>query len=288
VPVRSKGDQDFGSFVLCSNGGGGFNEREAALARVIAAQAAFALERMHETERLQQLIEAGRETARLKDEFVAMVMHELRSPLTAIVGATHILSSGQCDDFERIVGMIERNARAQNRLVDDLVHLAQVDMGKVDLQITKFDLVTILAQTVEEIRLTPSAEHTAILEDFPQHLPVRGDPQRLRQVFWNLFSNALRFTFNGEIRVRAVLDAGFAKVTVRDNGPGIAEDELPYLFDRFRQGHSLGLKWHVGLGVGLAIVKEFVSMHGGTVAAESGGLGKGATFTVRLPIHSEQ
>jgi signal transduction histidine kinase len=230
------------------------------------------------------------EAARMKDIFFATLSHELRTPLTAIVGWVHILKEGQTDPalIQRAVETIERNLNVQNTLIADLLDVSRIVSGKLDLEKVPLDLPALVRASVDSARPTASANGVALeVEVAPVSAPILGDPVRLQQVVTNLLTNSLKFTPRaGHVRVRLEETSGKALLTVADSGSGIAADALPFVFERFRQASIADTKAG-GLGLGLAIVKHIVDMHEGTVHAASPGLGKGATFTVTLPLHRE-
>jgi signal transduction histidine kinase len=223
-----------------------------------------------------------------KDDFLAMLSHELRSPLSAIVGWTQVFRArkGEPEMVERALQTIERNARLQTRLVDDLLDVSRIVGGGLRLDLVRVELVPLLESVIDATRPDAAEKGIQLTSRLdPWTEAVRGDQARLDQVFWNLLSNAIKFTPTGG-RVEVVLTGGGgqAQVTVTDTGQGIRPDFLPYVFDRFRQGDTGPSRSHGGLGLGLAIVHHIVTLHGGTVVAESRGEGLGARFTVTLPI----
>jgi signal transduction histidine kinase len=276
VPVFL-GAEAVGQFMLHFDSPRGFTELDLSLMETIAALTAFSLSRVRERHEL-------RDAVRLKGESVAMAVHELRAPLTAIIGAAFLLRSDHREEHERAIEMIDRNARAQEQFIADLLNLSQLDAGKVELRLAVMDLVPIVEQVIEEIRPMAAAAAISVVTRLERPIMVRGDAQRLWQIFWNLLSNSVRFVASkGEIHVIATVEEGLAKVCVSDDGCGIHKERLPHIFERFEKAHDPRLQTYDGFGLGLAVVKEFVSMLGGTVTAESDGPGKGAAFTVRLP-----
>ena len=229
---------------------------------------------------------------RLKDEFLATLSHELRSPLNAIVGWTQVLQRRSAegsvpdDELSEALAVIERNARLQTQLIADLLDVSRITSGKMRLDIVLLDPVAPLEAAIEGVRPAAEARQIALELDLDRLAgPILGDPARLQQVFWNLLSNAVKFTpRDGEVRVRLRRVGSHVEVAVSDSGCGIQPDFVPFVFDRFRQEHSSTDRNHGGLGLGLAIVRHLVEMHGGTVAAASEGEGRGATFTVHLPV----
>jgi PAS domain S-box-containing protein len=228
------------------------------------------------------------EANRMKDEFLSTVSHELRTPLNAILGWAWLLKSGGLDDegIARAVTAVERTAKAQGQIIDDLLDVSSIITGKLRLQVRRIDLGEVIHAAVEAMRPAVDAKEIC-LDCIPaaEALPISGDPGRLQQVIWNLLANAVKFTPpRGRIEVRLERAGSQAEIRVRDNGIGIRADFIDYVFDRFRQADSSTTRRHGGLGLGLAIVRHLVELHGGTVQAESDGEGTGATFTVRLPI----
>jgi signal transduction histidine kinase len=224
---------------------------------------------------------------RAKDEFLAVVSHELRTPLTPIITWTRMLRDGGITGpaTERALEVIERNARAQAQLVDDLLDVSRIVAGKVRLDVQQIDLRPLLDAAVEATHAAADAKDIRMqLVVDPRGGAVWGDAQRLQQVFWNLLANAIKFTPKGG-RVQVTLQRvnSHVEVAVSDTGQGIRRDFLPYVFDRFRQADSTTTRAHGGLGLGLAIVRHIVELHGGRVRVDSGGEGQGATFTVELP-----
>jgi len=226
--------------------------------------------------------------SRSKDEFVALMSHELRTPLNAIYGWVRLLRTGKLDPqrHEHALEVIERNTRAQTQLIEDLLDMSRIVTGKLRLEMRSVDLVTVLQSAVEGLRPAAVAREIEVVLDLqPCVGPVSGDPDRLRQIVLNLLTNSLKFTSKGgHVQVTLEPDGpSTAVIRVADNGGGITPELLPHIFERFRQGSSAPTRKHGGLGIGLALVRHLVEMHGGTVTAASEGDGKGATFTVRLP-----
>src|SRR5581483_4888976 len=239
--------------------------------------------------KLEQAARAEAERAnRLKDEFLATVSHELRTPLNAMLGWVSLVRDGRLsgDDVARALETVERNARSQKKLIDDLLDVSGIISGKLRLDIRVTELTPLVEAAIESVRPAADARGVQIrtsFEDVPE--TVQGDPNRLQQVVWNLLSNAIKFTPGGgrvEVRVRQV--DGHVEIAVGDTGAGIPPEFLPYVFDRFRQADGSSTRKHGGLGLGLAIVRHLVELHGGTVRAESAGQGQGATFTLKLPV----
>jgi PAS domain S-box-containing protein len=229
------------------------------------------------------------EANRLKDDFLAVVSHELRTPLNAIMGWASLLQMRRLDEqTARAIETIERNAQTQNQLIGDLLDVSRIVSGQMRLNIRPFELGSVIEAAIEVIR--PSADAKSILVQTlldPAAGRVAGDPDRLQQIFWNLLSNAVKFTPNGgRIQIRSQQINSHVEVVVSDTGRGIEPKLLPFVFDRFRQGDGSTTREYSGLGLGLAIVRHLVELHGGVVHASSGGEGKGAEFTVQLPTRS--
>jgi PAS domain S-box-containing protein len=237
---------------------------------------------------LRQQAEELSRANRLKDEFLATVSHELRTPLNAMLGWATILRSKQLDQatMNRALETIERNARAQNQLINDLLDVSRIITGKLRLNVSPVVLVSVIETAIDSIRPAAEAKNIRIqsLLD-PAAGPISGDPDRLQQVFWNLLSNAVKFTpKGGRIQIRLERINSHVEVTVSDTGQGISPEFLPYVFERLQQADSTTTRVHGGLGLGLAIVRHLVELHGGSVQAASAGEGKGASFMVNLPI----
>ncbi|HEY9286322.1 MAG TPA: ATP-binding protein [Pyrinomonadaceae bacterium] len=228
------------------------------------------------------------EASRLKDEFLATVSHELRTPLTAIIGWSRMLCDGNCDEdyARRAVETIYRNAKAQAQLVEDILDVSRVITGKLRISARPASLAPVIQTAVESLRPSIEAKSIRLRMRFDfEPRPTHADPDRLRQVVWNLLSNAVKFTpEGGEVTVELESADAETRIVVSDTGKGIAPEFLPYVFDRFRQADGSTTRAHGGLGLGLAIVRHIVELHGGAVEVRSGGEGRGATFTVRLPL----
>ena len=233
-----------------------------------------------------------REANRMKDEFLATLSHELRTPLTAVLGWVHLLRSRKLDAAmqNRAVEVIDRNAKAQAQLIADILDVSRIVTGKFRLEPRAVDLAPAILAAMDGVR--PAAEAKRIhlgVEVDPDVGFLIADPDRIQQVVWNLLSNAIKFTHEGgSVRLAVSRQGGQVEITVADNGVGIPPDLLPRIFERFSQGDSSSTRAHGGLGIGLAIVRHIVELHGGTVAAASGGDVKGSQFTVRLPLRAAE
>ncbi|HKR14521.1 MAG TPA: ATP-binding protein [Pyrinomonadaceae bacterium] len=252
-------------------------------------------ERKRSEEKLEQLVvleqkaRASAELAnRVKDEFLAMLSHELRTPLNAIVGWTNLLKSGKLDESDRARGIdvIDRNATAQRAIIDELLDVSRIITGKLKLESKPIDPAAVVDAAIDAIRPAALVKDVEIVTAIERKCGlVVGEAVRLQQVIWNLLSNALKFTpKGGRITVQLQLAGRSFEISIGDTGEGISPDFLPYIFDRFSQADTSSRRRHGGLGVGLSIVRSLVELHGGEVSATSDGPGKGATFTIRLPI----
>jgi PAS domain S-box-containing protein len=225
---------------------------------------------------------------RAKDEFLGIVSHELRTPLNAILGWARLLQSATISEEKkaRAADTIERNAKAQAQLIEDLLDVSRIISGKFSIEARVVDLATVVEHALDVVRPSAVAKNIALdLCIDPNLERITGDPQRLQQVVCNLLTNAVRFTpQGGTVQIMAKTQAPWVELTVTDTGEGIDPAFLPHVFDRFRQADSTAARKHGGLGIGLAIARSLVELHGGTVKAASKGAGTGATFTVRLPI----
>jgi PAS domain S-box-containing protein len=236
----------------------------------------------------ERLYKQAEESSRLKEEFLATISHELRTPLSAILGWTRMLRLGQIssEDQVRALETIERNARAQAQLIDDLLDVSRIVTGKLRMDVQPADPTSFIDAAVEAVRPAADARGVRVqkvMDTGPVSIP--GDPVRLQQVVWNLLSNAIKFTpRGGRVQVRSERVNSHLEIIVSDTGQGISADFLPHVFDRFRQADQKTSRQHGGMGLGLSIVRHLVELHGGTVRAASEGIGQGATFTVMLPI----
>ena len=247
-----------------------------------------------EEERAQLLVreQAARAEAeqanRTKDEFLATLSHELRTPLSAILGWSHLVRTGKLDEpqMSRAFETIERNARSQSQLIDDLLDVSRIITGKLQIEARQVDLCAVIEAAVDAVRPAIEAkdiEFETVLDR--EACSVCGEANRLQQIFWNLFSNAIKFTpAGGRVSVELKRDGERVRVSVSDSGIGITPEFLPYIFDRFRQADGSTTRVHGGLGLGLSIVQHLVQVHGGTIAVESEGRDQGATFIVSLPF----
>lgn len=244
-----------------------------------------------ERERLLERERAARTEAeqanRIKDEFLAILSHELRTPLNPILGWTKLLQTRKFDEAERAraLEIIERNVRLQMQLIDDLLDMARILRGKLSLRLTPVHLSSVVEAAIETVRMSAKVKSISLRVRLSDVGQVFGDIARLQQIVWNLLSNAIKFTPDGgraDVHLERIGDR--AELTVRDTGKGISPEFLPHIFESFRQENASISRHHGGLGLGLAIVRQLVEAHGGSIAAESNGAGSGTTFTVRLPL----
>ncbi|HEX7313812.1 MAG TPA: PAS domain S-box protein [Pyrinomonadaceae bacterium] len=260
-----------------------YGAEDLAFAEDLARRASLAVENA-------RLYRQAQEANRIKDEFLATLSHELRTPLTAILGWASMLAAGTLNEREeaRAVAAIERNARAQRQIVEDVLDVSRIITGKLRLEMKPVELRALVQDAVESVR--PAAEAKGVYLSTllaPDAGEVTADPDRLQQVMWNLLTNAVKFTpAGGRVEVELRREGARAALRVGDTGEGIAPEFLPHVFDRFRQADMGTTRQHGGLGLGLAIVRHLVELHGGEVTAESDGRGLGSTFTLRLPLRA--
>ena len=234
-----------------------------------------------------RLYQAAQQASRAKDEFLAVVSHELRTPLTSIIGWSRILSTSPLDEARRAkaIAVIDRNARAQAQLIEDVLDLSRIVAGRLTLDRVRTEPLRFIEAAVEACRPVAAAKQVGLDVQLPAELPViTADPKRLEQVVWNLLSNALKFTpAGGRVVLSAAARGDEVEISVADTGEGIATQYLPFVFERFSQADASVTRQHGGLGLGLAICRNLVELHGGRIWAQSEGVGLGATFTVRVP-----
>jgi signal transduction histidine kinase/ActR/RegA family two-component response regulator len=287
APVRSRLAQLLGGLFFGHPDAGVFRERDERLVAGLAAHAAIALDNAHLYREAQEARRTAEAASRVKDEFLATLSHELRTPLNAIVGWAHLLKRGQLtpDEVRGAIDTIIRNATAQSQIVEELLDVSRIVTGKLQLDLRPVDIGMVVKASVGTV--TPAANakdiRLQLIQD-PAGSYVMGDPERLQQVFWNVLSNAIKFTpKQGRVRVSVQSVDSSVEVTVVDTGLGIEAEFLPMIFDRFTQRDSSSTRSARGLGVGLAITRQLVELHGGTIEAQSPGAGQGSSFTVRLP-----
>lgn len=302
VPVTAASGEAIGTMFFGHPEPGVFTERTERIVRGIAAQAAVALDNTRLYEAAQQaaeerkvLLESEREaraeaerSSQMKDEFLATLSHELRTPLSAILGWAQVLRRGGKDEADRQRGLqtIERNARAQAQLIEDLLDMSRITSGKVLLDIQNLSPAGFLDAAIETVRPAADAKNIRLEKHYDADPgTIAGDPARLQQVVWNLLSNAIKFTpRDGQVTVELARRGDSVVITVRDTGTGIKPEFITHVFERFRQADASMTRRHGGLGLGLSIVKHLIEQHGGTVRAESAGEGLGSSFSIELPL----
>jgi PAS domain S-box-containing protein len=281
APVKARSGEVFGALLFGHSQPGVFTPQHERLIVGIAAWASLALENA-------RLYVRAQDASRLKDEFLATLSHELRTPLNAILGYARMIRAGLVagEKQTRAVETIERNATSLTQIVEDVLDVSRIISGKVRLNVLPVDLPLVVRDALEATMPAANAKGVrveAILD--PRAAPVSGDPDRLQQVVWNLVANAVKFTGrDGKVEVRLERVETHVEIVVTDTGIGISPAFLPHVFERFRQADSSMTRERGGLGLGLAIARHFVEMHGGTIEASSGGEGKGATFRIELPL----
>jgi len=302
VPVTARSGELLGTMFFGHPEPGVFTERSERIVSGIAAQAAIAVDNIRLVEAASRaaeerkvLLENEREaraeaerTSQMKDEFLATLSHELRTPLSAILGWSQVLRRGSRDgaDLQRGLSTIERNARAQAQLIEDLLDMSRITSGKVLLDMQAVAPASFIDAAIETVRPAADAKGIRIERHYRGETPaVAGDPGRLQQVIWNLLSNAIKFTpRDGLVTIEVGRHEEYVAIAIRDNGAGIGPEFITHVFERFRQADASMTRSHGGLGLGLSIVKHLVEQHGGTVRAESAGIGQGASFTIELPV----
>lgn len=302
VPVVSRSGEVLGGLFFGHPDANVFTERDEIVVAGLASQAAVAMDnaRLYEASKRaraeaersasenERLYRQAEESNRLKDEFLATISHELRTPLSAILGWARMLRMGQLSEENSVKALetIERNARAQAQLVDDLLDVSRIITGKLRMDVQPADPNTFIDAAVEAVRPAAEAKGVRVQKVMDTGaIAIPGDPVRLQQVVWNLLSNAIKFTpRGGRVQIRSQRVNSHLEIVVTDTGQGIAADFLPHVFDRFRQADQRTSRQHGGMGLGLAIVRHLVELHGGSVRANSEGEGHGSTFTVMLPI----
>jgi PAS domain S-box-containing protein len=265
-----------------------YRDEHATAMRMAANLTAVAIENVRLLERESTARADAEESNRLKDEFLATVSHELRTPLTAILGWSRMLEGGglQDDVAARAIETIKRNAKAQAQIIDDILDVSRIITGKLYLELHPVEIGPVLEAAINVVRPTAEAKGIQIEVSFdPEPAAVPGDSNRLQQVFWNLLANAIKFTpSGGKVSVQLRQVNSQVEIEIADTGQGIATEFLPFVFDRFRQADSTSTRQHGGLGLGLAIARHLIEIHGGAIEARSRGAGFGATFTVKLPL----
>jgi signal transduction histidine kinase/CheY-like chemotaxis protein len=229
---------------------------------------------------------------RLKDDFLATVSHELRTPLNAMLGWVTLLKTGNLDAeaAERALTVIERNARSQAQIIEDLLDVSRIITGRLTLNVQSFNIVQLIETVIQSIQPSVAAKNITVTPHISEDVGlISADSARIQQILWNLLTNAVKFTPNdGQIEISARREDAMLSISVKDTGKGIAPAFLPFVFDRFRQAESSTTRRFGGLGLGLAIVRHLVELHGGTVSVESRGEGQGAIFTIKIPLVQPQ
>jgi signal transduction histidine kinase len=237
-------------------------------------------------EREKQARQEAEKANRLKDQFLATLSHELRTPINVILGYLQILLSERTQNPRRALEIVHRNAQQQARLIEDVLDVSRMTNGTFQIELTEVLAVRVLREAIESLQPAIVEKKLRLeLGAAVDEVVIMADPDRLRQVFWNILSNAIKFTpAGGRIDVRAAQVGTELEISVRDTGRGIPDEFLPYVFDMFRQADPSPTREVSGMGLGLNLVKRFVEMQGGTVAADSRGVGHGATFICRFPV----
>lgn len=291
VPVISRSGDVLGALFFGHREPRRFHLREEQIVRGLAAQAAVAVDNARLYEAAMRDRQRAEDANRAKDDFLTTLSHELRTPMTAILGWSRLVQMGgmSSDEVRSAIEAIARSARAQAQLIDDLLDVSRITTGKLRMERKRTDLTTVFTDATDAIRPMAEAKALAFRVELPSGaLMVRGDAQRLQQIVWNLLTNAVKFTPAGG-RIDAILsrDGRQARIEIRDTGQGIDPAFLPFVFERFRQADSTATRQHGGLGIGLSIVRYLVEMHGGTASASSEGPGKGSNFEVRVPLDTD-
>jgi PAS domain S-box-containing protein len=312
VPLVARGNRHGAITFVSAESGRRYGAADVAMAEEVARRAAVAVDNA-------RLYHDAQEANRIKDEFLATVSHELRTPLNAILGWLHLMKTGRLDEVtsKEALGTIERNARSQAQLVEDLLDISRIITGRLRMEVRRVRLELVITSALDAVRPAAQAKSIQLHTSFdPAADEVSGDPDRLQQIIWNIVSNAIKFTPAGgrvDVSVERVAanaagdgrlgspgswrvakgDEGgrareYARIVVSDTGEGISPEFLPHVFERFRQADGSTTRLHGGLGLGLAIVRHLVEMHGGTVQVASPGEGRGSTFTVDLPLMTSE
>ena len=268
-----------------------FTDRDETMLRHLADHAAIAIRNAQLLAAARRARDEAESANRMKDEFLATLSHELRTPLSAVLGWAVTLRTARLEGpaVARALEAIERNARAQTRLIEDLLDVSRIVNGKLRLDVRPVDIRAVVEAALDAVRPAARLKAIELAPALDAHAgSIQGDPARLQQVAWNLLSNAIKFTpRGGRVEVGLARFATSVELTVRDTGQGIAPAMLPLVFERFRQADSSSARRHGGLGIGLALVKSLTELHGGRAEADSPGLGHGSTFRVRLPVPAE-
>jgi PAS domain S-box-containing protein len=284
-----------GSIVWITERGRVFQDEEGVNVKMVGISRDVSLERESQMDRERLLVSERRarheaeQQSRIKDEFLATLSHELRTPMNAILGWLSLLVDGKVEDPARALAIIERNAKAQAHLIEDLLLMNKLTSGMAQLELGRVNMAMAIEAAVQNLLPAARGKGVAIDVSVDGRLPaIRADAHRVQQILWNLLHNGVKFTPNGGyVRVGAEPNGATVRVEISDNGQGIAPDFLPHVFERFRQADASTTRRAWGLGLGLSIAKHLVELHGGTIAVYSEGLGQGSRFTVDLPIVAE-
>jgi signal transduction histidine kinase len=281
VPLR-RADRSIGAITLATSveSGRRLGKAELALAESLAARAALAIEN-------GRLYRQAQEANALKDQFIATLSHELRTPLNALIGWSRMLADGILDEngAARALQAIQRNAQTQAQLVGDILELSRILSGKIELTIEPVEIGSLVREITESLQPMFQQKSLRVQVTFEGSLIVNADRSRLQQVVLNLLTNAAKFTpEGGDVFVTGRAEGSYAELVFRDTGVGIAPEFLPHVFERFRQAEPSTSRTYGGLGIGLSVSRHLLELHRGTITADSEGLGKGATFVVRLPM----
>ncbi len=281
VPLIAQGKAVGAITFVSAESGREYSDDDLRLARELAARASLAVENARSYAQATQ-------ASRLKDEFLATLSHELRTPLNAVLGYARMLKLGTLapDRAKPALEAVERNATALKQIIEDVLDVSRIIAGRLRLNVEPVDLAGILHEACATVMPAADAKGVRVESVIdPMVTPVSGDPDRLLQIVWNLLSNAIKFTTRGgKVQLRLGRVNSHVEVTVSDTGIGIVPEFLPFVFDRFRQADASFSREHGGLGLGLSIAKQLAEIHGGTITVASGGVGQGATFTLRLPL----
>ncbi|MBW3671951.1 MAG: response regulator, partial [Acidobacteria bacterium] len=291
VPVVSRFGTVVGTLVVSRSAGGEFSDRDRQVASGLAAQAAVAIDNANLYELARRDRNRAEQANVAKDQFLANLSHELRTPMTAIVGWVRMLQLGGLEDaeYEEAIEAISRSARAQAQLIEDILDVSRIATGKMKIEKKPIDLKDVIEAAVDSVWPSLEAKRIDLIQQIPETpMPISGDPHRLQQVIWNLLSNSIKFTYAEDtIELTAERQDGTARITVRDSGEGIDPEALPHIFERFRQADGTSTRTYGGLGLGLSLVDYIVKAHDGVVSAESAGKGKGASFLIELPLETQ-
>jgi signal transduction histidine kinase len=260
-------------------------DRMVGISRDITAERGASQERERLLKSERDARDEAERQSRLKDEFLATLSHELRTPMNAILGWLSVLESGKpIRDIRSAVSVIARNAQMQAKLIDDLLDMNRLMSGNIRLEVQRVDVGALLQTTMQGLQPAADARGVQLTASVEPNIAILADSRRLQQVLWNLVQNAIKFsTADGRVEIRVQQTPEWLQIAVKDNGQGISPSFLPHVFERFRQQDASSTRVAFGLGLGLSIAKSLVELHGGTITADSPGEGRGATFTVRVP-----